>query len=72
MVKRGLAETKVNTKDLKWIREPKDYIITEDKVEVVTEPLLKLRNTNGWRMTDNSRMESSNYWQDHYFIKLNK
>ena len=25
---------KVNTKDLKWIREPKDYLITEDKVEI--------------------------------------
>ena len=29
---------KVNTKDLKWIREPKNYTITEDKVEIIAEP----------------------------------
>ena len=37
---------KVNTKDLKWIREPKDYIITEDIVEIVTEP-----HTDLWQRT---------------------
>ena len=29
---------KVNTKDLKWIREPQNYTITEDKVEIIAEP----------------------------------
>ena len=46
MGKRGLAEMKVNTKDLKWIREPKDYVIAEDKVEIVTEP-----HTDLWQRT---------------------
>ena len=46
MGKRGLAEMKVNTKDLKWIRESKDYVITEDKVEIVTEP-----HTDLWQRT---------------------
>lgn len=37
---------KVNTKELKWIREPKDYVISEDKVEIVTEP-----HTDLWQRT---------------------
>ena len=37
---------KVNSKDLKWIREPKNYTITEDKVEIITEP-----HTDLWQRT---------------------
>lgn len=37
---------KVNTKDLKWIREPQNYTITEDKVEIITEP-----HTDLWQRT---------------------
>lgn len=37
---------KANTKDLKWIREPKEYVITEDKVEIITEP-----HTDLWQRT---------------------
>ena len=32
--------TEFNSKDLKWIREPKNYSITENKIEIVTEPIL--------------------------------
>ncbi|MCF0115219.1 MAG: DUF1349 domain-containing protein [Erysipelotrichaceae bacterium] len=35
-----------NVKELKWIREPKDYVITEDKIEIVTEP-----HTDLWQRT---------------------
>lgn len=37
---------KVNSKDLNWIREPKNYTITEDKVEIITEP-----HTDLWQRT---------------------
>ena len=37
---------KVNTKNLKWIREPGNYTITEGKVEIVTEP-----HTDLWQRT---------------------
>ena len=37
---------KVNTKDLKWIREPENYIIEEEKVEIITEP-----HTDLWQRT---------------------
>ena len=37
---------KLNTKDLKWIREPKDYVIAEDKVEIVTKS-----HTDLWQRT---------------------
>ena len=32
--------------DLKWIREPKNYIITENKIEIITEP-----HTDLWQRT---------------------
>ena len=33
---------KINTKDWKWIREPQNYIIGEDKVEIITQPYTDL------------------------------
>lgn len=33
---------KFNIKDLKWIREPKNYSITENKIEIITEPYTDL------------------------------
>lgn len=38
--------TEFNSKDLKWIREPKNYSITENKTEIVTEP-----HTDLWQRT---------------------
>lgn len=35
-----------NIKDLKWIREPKRYFITENKIEIITEP-----HTDLWQRT---------------------
>lgn len=37
---------KFNIKDLKWIREPKRYSITENKIEIITEP-----HTDLWQRT---------------------
>ena len=37
---------KVNTKEMKWIRKPKQYEVTEDKVEIITEP-----HTDLWQRT---------------------
>lgn len=37
---------KFNIKDLKWIREPKRYFITENKIEIITEP-----HTDLWQRT---------------------
>ena len=37
---------KWNTKDLQWIREPKDYTIQEDRITIVTEP-----GTDLWQRT---------------------
>ena len=37
---------KVNTKEMKWIREPKQYEVTEDRVEIITEP-----HTDLWQRT---------------------
>lgn len=38
--------TEFNSKDLKWIREPKNYSITENKIEIVPEP-----HTDLWQRT---------------------
>ena len=35
-----------NIKDLKWTREPKEYTITEDKIEIITNP-----HTDLWQRT---------------------
>lgn len=35
-----------NTKELQWIREPKEYLIEEDKVSITTEP-----GTDLWQRT---------------------
>ena len=35
-----------NTKEAKWFFEPKNYLIKEDKVEIITEP-----NTDFWQRT---------------------
>lgn len=37
---------KVNAKEMKWIREPKQYEVTEDTVEIITEP-----HTDLWQRT---------------------
>ena len=37
---------KVNAKEMKWIRAPKQYEVTEDKVEIITEP-----HTDLWQRT---------------------
>ncbi len=37
---------KVNAKEMKWIRAPKQYEITEDRVEIITEP-----HTDLWQRT---------------------
>ena len=36
----------INTSELKWTRAPKQYTITEDKVEMITEP-----HTDLWQRT---------------------
>lgn len=37
---------KVNAKEMRWIREPKQYEVTEDRVEIITEP-----HTDLWQRT---------------------
>ena len=37
---------KVNAKEMKWIRTPKQYEVTEDRVEIITEP-----HTDLWQRT---------------------
>ncbi len=37
---------KLNTKDLKWTRAPKEYAITENRIEIITEP-----HTDLWQRT---------------------
>ncbi|MDE5866076.1 MAG: DUF1349 domain-containing protein, partial [Lachnospiraceae bacterium] len=37
---------KVNAKEMKWTRAPKQYEITEDRVEIITEP-----HTDLWQRT---------------------
>ncbi|MDE5590880.1 MAG: DUF1349 domain-containing protein [Acetatifactor sp.] len=37
---------KVNTKEMKWTRAPKQYKVTEDRVEIITEP-----HTDLWQRT---------------------
>ena len=37
---------RIDTKDMKWTRAPKQYAITEDKIEMVTEP-----RTDLWQRT---------------------
>lgn len=44
--KKGREYMKFNIKDLKWIREPKSYVITENKIEIITEP-----HTDLWQRT---------------------
>lgn len=41
---------KVNTKIMEWIRAPKLYNITEDVVEMITEPFTDL-----WQRTPRSK-----------------
>ena len=36
----------INAKDWKWIREPKDYVITNEKIEIITNP-----HTDLWQQT---------------------
>lgn len=36
----------INTSELKWTRAPKQYTVTEDKVEMITEP-----HTDLWQRT---------------------
>jgi hypothetical protein len=36
----------INAKDWKWIREPKDYVITNEKIEIITSP-----HTDLWQQT---------------------
>lgn len=33
---------RVNTKNMEWIREPKQYTITDDRIEIITEPFTDL------------------------------
>ncbi|MCI7321817.1 MAG: DUF1349 domain-containing protein, partial [Lachnospiraceae bacterium] len=35
-----------NVNDFKWTREPADYSITEDKIEIITKP-----HTDLWQRT---------------------
>ena len=37
---------KINTKNMKWTRAPKQYAITDDKIEMITEP-----HTDLWQRT---------------------
>lgn len=37
---------KLNTQEMKWTREPKNYTITSDKIEIITEP-----HTDLWQRT---------------------
>ena len=37
---------KINTQNMKWTRAPKQYTITEEKIEIVTEP-----HTDLWQRT---------------------
>lgn len=37
---------KINTSEMKWVRAPRQYTITEDRVEVITEP-----HTDLWQRT---------------------
>lgn len=37
---------KINAKEMKWIRTPKQYEVTEDRVEIITEP-----HTDLWQRT---------------------
>ncbi|MDE7266251.1 MAG: DUF1349 domain-containing protein, partial [Lachnospiraceae bacterium] len=37
---------KVNAKEMKWTRAPKQYEVTEDRVEIITEP-----HTDLWQRT---------------------
>lgn len=33
---------KFDSKELKWIREPESYSITDDKIEIITKPYTDL------------------------------
>ena len=37
---------KINTSEMKWVRAPRQYTITEDRVEIITEP-----HTDLWQRT---------------------
>ena len=45
-LKKRRREMKFDVSDLKWLREPKNYIITENKIEMMTEP-----HTDLWQRT---------------------
>ena len=34
----------MNIKDFKWTREPDDYTLTDDKIEIITQPRACLKN----------------------------
>ena len=36
----------MNIKDFKWTREPDDYTLTDDKIEIITQP-----GTDLWQRT---------------------
>ena len=31
-------DNEMNIKDFKWTREPDDYTLTDDKIEIITQP----------------------------------
>ena len=37
---------KINTNNMKWLRAPKQFTVTEDKIEIITEP-----HTDLWQRT---------------------
>lgn len=45
---------KFNIKDLKWIREPKNYFINENKIEIITEPYTDLWQRTYYKFRNDS------------------
>ena len=39
-------DNEMNIKDFKWTREPDDYTLTDDKIEIITQP-----GTDLWQRT---------------------
>ena len=37
-------DNEMNIKDFKWTREPDDYTLTDDKIEIITQPSTSFRN----------------------------
>ena len=35
-------DNEMNIKDFKWTREPDDYTLTDDKIEIITQPSTSL------------------------------